>query len=74
LKPIPLLPPSTHGGAVGAAAFDTIAAVEINQRAGHQAVTESPVLLVEEDCLPSRANPPVRREEYRHLFSRLRSG
>jgi hypothetical protein len=33
---------------------------------------EEPVLIVEDDNLPPK--PPVRREEYRNLFSRLRSG
>ena len=74
LKPIPLLPPSTRVGAVGAAAFDTMTTVEINESAGKKAAAESPVLLVEEDFVRSRGNPPVRREEYRNLFSRLRSG
>jgi len=35
---------------------------------------ESPVLVVEDDSSPNPSQPPVRREEYRHLFSRLRSG
>jgi type II secretory pathway predicted ATPase ExeA len=35
---------------------------------------ENPVLVIEEDAPPNSSQSPVRREEYRHLFSRLRSG
>jgi hypothetical protein len=35
---------------------------------------EDPVLVIDDDVPPLSAQPPVRREEYRHLFSRLRSG
>jgi hypothetical protein len=34
--------------------------------------TENPVLVIEDDA--PQSGPPVRREEYRNLFSRLRSG
>lgn len=38
-------------------------------------VDEAPVLIIEDDVpTPAPPNPPVRREEYRNLFSRLRSG
>ncbi len=40
-----------------------------NQTANHH---EEPVLIVEDDTAAPK--PPVRREEYRNLFSRLRSG
>jgi type II secretory pathway predicted ATPase ExeA len=33
-----------------------------------------PILVVEDDSSPNAGNSPVRREEYRQLFSRLRSG
>jgi type II secretory pathway predicted ATPase ExeA len=47
--------------------------------ASHQEETpatdlENPVLVIEEDAPQDRTYPGVRREEYRHLFSRLRSG
>jgi type II secretory pathway predicted ATPase ExeA len=35
---------------------------------------ETPLLVVEEDASQGGPQPSVRREEYRHLFSRLRSG
>jgi len=35
---------------------------------------ENPVLVIEEDAPANSLQSPVRREEYRHLFSRLRSG
>jgi hypothetical protein len=36
---------------------------------------EDPILVVEEDVPPpSLSEPPVRQEDYRDLFSRLRSG
>jgi hypothetical protein len=35
---------------------------------------ELPVLVIEEDAPQNSPPPPVRREEYRNLFSRLRSG
>jgi hypothetical protein len=35
---------------------------------------ECPVLVIEEDAPQNSPQSPVRREEYRHLFSRLRSG
>jgi hypothetical protein len=38
-------------------------------------VDDEPVLIVEDDApVPAPHKPPVRREEYRNLFSRLRSG
>jgi type II secretory pathway predicted ATPase ExeA len=38
-------------------------------------VDEDPVLIIEDDApTPAPPKPPVRREEYRNLFSRLRSG
>src|SRR5436190_6430181 len=38
-------------------------------------IDAEPVLIVEEDApTPAPHKPPVRREEYRNLFSRLRSG
>jgi hypothetical protein len=44
-----------------------------NDAAGPNAAdNEQPVLIVEDDH-PS-PHPPVRREEYRNLFSRLRGG
>jgi hypothetical protein len=39
-----------------------------------KAEQEAPVLVIEEDAAAGGPQPPVRREEYRHLFSRLRSG
>ncbi len=39
------------------------------------AVHDDPVLIIEDDApVPASPKPPVRREEYRNLFSRLRSG
>jgi hypothetical protein len=35
---------------------------------------EDPVLIIDDDPSPCHPDAPVRREEYRHLFSRLRSG
>jgi hypothetical protein len=35
---------------------------------------EAPVLIIEDDAARHCPQPPVRREEYRNLFSRLRSG
>jgi hypothetical protein len=36
---------------------------------------DEPVLIIEDDApVPAPNKPPVRREEYRNLFSRLRSG
>jgi type II secretory pathway predicted ATPase ExeA len=35
---------------------------------------EQPLLVIEEDAPQTTSPPPVRREEYRNLFSRLRSG
>jgi hypothetical protein len=36
---------------------------------------DDPVLIIEDDApAPAPHKPPVRREEYRNLFSRLRSG
>jgi type II secretory pathway predicted ATPase ExeA len=35
---------------------------------------ESPIVIVEDDNAKNTPTPPVRREDYRHLFSRLRSG
>jgi type II secretory pathway predicted ATPase ExeA len=35
---------------------------------------EHPMLVIEEDAPQNASPPPVRREEYRNLFSRLRSG
>jgi type II secretory pathway predicted ATPase ExeA len=38
-------------------------------------IDDEPVLIIEEDApTPAPHKPPVRREEYRNLFSRLRSG
>jgi hypothetical protein len=74
LQPIPLLAPSAQVGTVGAAAFESVAAFGLKKAARQARSTESPVLVIEEDAPPRRTNPPVRREEYRHLFSRLRSG
>jgi hypothetical protein len=49
--------------------------IEMNKGANNANSTECPVLLVEEDCVSGRdTHPPARRESYRHLFSRLRSG
>jgi hypothetical protein len=36
--------------------------------------SEGPLLVVEDDAPQNGPQPPVRREEYRNLFSRLRSG
>jgi type II secretory pathway predicted ATPase ExeA len=36
--------------------------------------SEAPLLVIEDDAPQNGPQPPVRREEYRHLFSRLRSG
>jgi hypothetical protein len=74
LKPIPLLPSATQIAAEVAAAFDTMTLGAISKGAGDRTAVESPVLLVEDDHSASRPNAPVRREEYRNLFSRLRSG
>ncbi len=39
------------------------------------AIDDDPVLIIEDDApVPAPHKPPVRREEYRNLFSRLRSG
>ncbi len=40
----------------------------------HASVAEAPVLVIEDDAGELRARPPVRRQEYRQLFSRLRGG
>jgi len=38
-------------------------------------IDDDPVLIIEDDApAPAPHKPPVRREEYRNLFSRLRSG
>jgi type II secretory pathway predicted ATPase ExeA len=38
-------------------------------------VDDDPVLIIEDDApVPASPKPPVRRDEYRNLFSRLRSG
>jgi type II secretory pathway predicted ATPase ExeA len=38
-------------------------------------IVDDPVLIIEDDApAPAPQKPPVRREEYRNLFSRLRSG
>jgi len=40
-----------------------------------RASNDEPVLIIEDDApAPAPHKPPVRREEYRNLFSRLRSG
>jgi hypothetical protein len=74
LKAIPLLPPSASVDAVAAAWDKMMTTIELNQGADKKASTQSPVLVVEEDGVPGKPNPPVRREAYRNLFSRLRSG
>jgi type II secretory pathway predicted ATPase ExeA len=75
LQPIPLMPPTKRVSAIGAAAMHTMTTtLELNQGANRPAALETPVLVVEDDRTPRRANPQVRREEYRNLFSRLRSG
>jgi type II secretory pathway predicted ATPase ExeA len=35
---------------------------------------EDPILVIEDDSIEVQPCPPVRRESYKHLFSRLRSG
>jgi hypothetical protein len=42
-----------------------------DHRAEQFATEDEPILIVEDDNAPKS---PVRREEYRNLFSRLRSG
>jgi type II secretory pathway predicted ATPase ExeA len=37
-------------------------------------VVEDPILIIDEENAVDPSRPPVRREEYRNLFSRLRSG
>ncbi len=45
------------------------------KQASEAALDDDPVLIVEDDApMPGPRKPPVRREEYRQLFSRLRSG
>jgi type II secretory pathway predicted ATPase ExeA len=49
--------------------------VEDTQIAAWEALeSNEPILVVEEDSAPHAAKSPVRREDYRQLFSRLRSG
>lgn len=74
LNPVPLLAPSTRVGGLGAAALAAMTAADITRGAGKPFAPEAPVLVVEEDGLPGQRGPAVRREEYRNLFSRLRSG
>jgi hypothetical protein len=43
--------------------------------AAHCERDEEPILVIDEDAAcPTAGQPPVRREEYRRLFARLRSG
>jgi hypothetical protein len=50
-------------------------AEETDCDSGELALDEEPILMIEEDANePPRTQPSVRREDYRHLFSRLRSG
>ncbi len=54
------------GGILSAFASDTNAPME--------PIDDDPLLIIEEDAPQNSPQPPVRREEYRNLFSRLRSG
>ncbi|MCI0332931.1 MAG: AAA family ATPase [Planctomycetes bacterium] len=54
------------GSILSAFASDTSATIE--------PIDDDPLLIIEEDAPQSSAQPPVRREDYRNLFSRLRSG
>jgi hypothetical protein len=59
---------------MAAAAFDAMNLAEIGECSSSPVAAEPPVLLVEEDSAPVHRAGAVRREDYRHLFSRLRSG
>lgn len=51
-----------------------LSAFALQQGENPAANLENPMLVIEDDAPQCGAHPPVRREEYRHLFSRLRSG
>jgi hypothetical protein len=51
---------------------DVLAA--FSSRNSSEEVAEDPLLIIDEDAAQNASAPPVRREEYRNLFSRLRSG
>jgi type II secretory pathway predicted ATPase ExeA len=74
LNPIPLLPPAARPDAVGAAAFESMATAALPPGGRNKLRNEAPVLVIEDDAVPPAKNSPVRREQYRNLFSRLRSG
>jgi hypothetical protein len=51
-----------------------LSAFAIENDADQVAVAEPPVVVIEDDNAKNSPTPPVRREDYRNLFSRLRSG
>jgi hypothetical protein len=56
-------------------ALSSILSAFAGQKEATPAMEEDvPVLVIEDDAPQKSPEPPVRREEYRHLFSRLRSG
>jgi type II secretory pathway predicted ATPase ExeA len=63
-----------------AAAFNSdslasvLSAFAIGSSSEHVEDAESPVILIEDEAVRNTSTPAVRREDYRNLFSRLRSG
>ena len=51
-----------------------LSAFGADECAASDVVDESPMIIIDDDTLPEPPKPAVRREDYRHLFSRLRSG
>jgi hypothetical protein len=72
-----VLPPaaSVTKSAAGTESLGNLLSAFASRRDDTTAIeSETPVLVIEEDAPQGGPQPPVRREEYRHLFSRLRSG
>jgi type II secretory pathway predicted ATPase ExeA len=69
--------PSVEASPPSAIRSETLAGVlsafALNREVDPVEVDESPIVIIEDDSAKT-TTPPVRREDYRHLFSRLRSG
>ncbi len=75
IETIPLAAASVATNGAGDATFDLMRpTIDCHSTIDGPAVDETAVLVIEEDSEPTRGAPVVRRGEYRHLFTRLRSG
>jgi type II secretory pathway predicted ATPase ExeA len=66
LAPVPVIHTDSLAG--------VLAAFSVDKQTNQGVAAEPPVIVVEDDSRQTSSASPVRREDYRNLFSRLRSG